>query len=84
MVAYNYKPTGQKEREQQSSGKKIMRLEQGSVTKNITHRISNYRNKWQDNERIVLNYGSRGKNVSEDQCKDRSTKVDFNGERTGH
>jgi hypothetical protein len=35
-VAYNYQSTHQKEKEQQTSGKKIIRLEQGSVTNNTT------------------------------------------------
>ena len=35
-IAYNYKPTQQREKEQQTSGKKIIRLEQGSVTNNTT------------------------------------------------
>jgi hypothetical protein len=34
-IAYNYKPTQQKGKEQ-TSGKKIIRLEQGSVTNNTT------------------------------------------------
>jgi hypothetical protein len=59
-------------------------LGQGSATNNITHRISDYRNKCHEHERIILNYGSRGKNDSEDQYEERSTQADFNGEKTGH